>query len=149
ADMGAYDLIIYDQCVPASMPRANTLFFGHLPPGPVWRGGSPVDADAKKESENKDVVDPKDVAIGPQIIDWDRSHPLLANVELGNVDVADSLVLHPPPGGTVLIDSTAGTIGAIAPRDAYQDAVIGFEIVGKAKDGSSTVNTNWTRRLSF
>ena len=53
----------------------------------------------------------------------------MASVELGNVDIADSLVLDPPPGATVLIDSTAGPIAAIAPRDAYQDAVLGFEIV--------------------
>ena len=32
-------LIIYDQCAPATMPRANTLFIGRLPPGPTWRGG--------------------------------------------------------------------------------------------------------------
>ena len=40
AEAGAYDLIIYDQCAPAAMPRANTLFIGRLPPGPTWRGGS-------------------------------------------------------------------------------------------------------------
>ena len=60
---------------------------------------------------------------------------MLASVELGNVDIADSIVLHPPPGATVLIDSTAGPIAAIAPRDAYQDAVLGFEIIGRDKDG--------------
>jgi hypothetical protein len=50
---------------------------------------------------------------------------------------------------TVLIDSTAGPIAAIAPRDAYQDAVLGFEIIGKDKDGSILPNTNWPRQLSF
>jgi hypothetical protein len=89
------------------------------------------------------------MVVVPQVVDWDRSHPLLANVELDNVAVVDSLALHPPAGGTVLIDSTKGVIGAIAPRDAYQDAVIGFEIVGKAKDGSATLNTNWMQKLSF
>jgi hypothetical protein len=74
---------------------------------------------------------------------------MLASVELGNVDIADSIVLQPPPGSTVLIDSTAGPIGAIAPRDAYQDAVIGFEIFGQGADGARTVNTNWPRKLSF
>ncbi len=149
ADLGAYDLIIYDQCAPAAMPRANTLFIGRLPPGPVWREGRDDAIGKKKDSKEPAADDSKDIAVGPQIIDWDRSHPLLANVELGNVDVADSLVLHPPPGATMLIDSTAGPIAAIAPRDAYQDAVLGFEIVGKKPDGSTTVNTNWTRRLSF
>jgi hypothetical protein len=150
---GAYDLVIYDQCAPANMPRSNTLFIGQLPPGPAWRGGK------KSESEGKDKAGdaakdakadaPPPKAAVPQIIDWDRSHPLLASVELANVDIADSIVLEPPPGATVLIDSTAGPIAAVAPRDAYQDAVLGFEIIGQAADGSRTVNTNWTRRLSF
>ena len=85
----------------------------------------------------------------PQIIDWDRAHPLLAHVELGNVDIADSLVLRPPAGATMLIDATAGPIAAIAPREGYQDAVLGFEIVGQDSGGARTVNTNWPRRLSF
>ena len=29
----AYDLIIYDQCVPKTMPACNTLFIGRVPPG--------------------------------------------------------------------------------------------------------------------
>jgi hypothetical protein len=148
ADIGAYDLIVYDQCAPAKMPRANTLFIGRLPPGAVWRGGR-EDASGKKEANDAAAQDKLEMAAGPQIIDWDRSHPLLASVELGNVDIADSLMLHPPAGATVLIDSTAGPIAAVAPRDAYQDAVFGFEIVGQKADGTTTVNTNWARRLSF
>jgi hypothetical protein len=158
AELGTYAFVVYDQCAPATMPRANTLFIGRLPPGPAWRGSAKEAGSSETEKKDgKDSADEKtkgnaekqDLAVSPQIIDWDRSHPLLANVELGNVDIADSLVLHPPPGATVLIDSTAGAIAAIAPRDAYQDAVLGFEIVGLAADGSRTVNTNWTRRLSF
>ncbi len=150
ADLGAYDFIIYDQCAPAAMPRANTLFIGRLPPGAARSGGT-EDANGKKKDDNTPATAAAkpDLAVGPQISDWDRSHPLLASVELGNVDIADSLVLHPSPGATVLIDSTAGPLAAIAPRDAYQDAVLGFEIVGQGANGSTTVNTNWTRRLSF
>jgi hypothetical protein len=136
AESGAYDLVIYDQCAPPTMPRANTLLVGRLPPGPAWRGGQTQPTEPK-------------TAVLPQIIDWDRAHPLLAHVELGNVDIADSLVLQPPPGSSVLIDSTAGPIAAIAPRDSHEDAVLGFEIVGQAADGSRTANTNWPRRLSF
>jgi hypothetical protein len=175
ADGGAYDFIIYDQCAPPTMPRANTLFIGRIAPGPVWRGGAKsTTADpAAAKAEGKEAADakaadknvsdakgadlksppaadsPPPTAAAPQIVDWDRSHPILASVELGNVDIADSIVLDPPPGSTVLIDSTAGPIAAIAPRDAYQDAVLGFEIFGQAADGSRTVNTNWPRRLSF
>jgi hypothetical protein len=133
------------------MPRANTLFIGRLPPGPVWRRRREVASGEKKSDDAKaaNETDEHDRVVGPQIIDWDRSHPLLANVELGNVDIVDSLVLHPPAGAAVLIDSTAGPIAAVAPRDAYQDAVLGFEIVGQVADGGTNVNTNWPRRFSF
>jgi hypothetical protein len=49
----------------------------------------------------------------------------------------------------VLIESTLGPIAAIAPRDSYQDAVLGFEIVGLDADGVRTANTNWPLRPSF
>jgi hypothetical protein len=155
AEIGSYDLIVYDQCAPATMPRANTLFIGRLPPGAAWHRGR-EDASAAKKGANdakdaaKDKADDKpEMADAPQIIDWDRSHPLLASVELGSVAIVDSIVLHPPPGASPLIDSTKGTIAAVAPRDAYQDAVVGFEIVGRQADGSTLVNTNWPRMLSF
>lgn len=156
ADAGAYNLIIFDQCAPAAPPRANTLYIGQVPPGDEWRGGraTPAAADAKASPEATKaaataVVAELPRASQPQIVDWDRSHPVLANVELGNVDLLDSILLNPPPGATVLIDSTSGPIGAIAPRDAYQDAVLGFEIIGHDKDGNVLPNTNWPRKLSF
>jgi hypothetical protein len=62
---------------------------------------------------------------------------------------ASSLLVKPPAGATVLVDSTDGPIAAIAPRDAYQDAVLGFEIVHQEADGSRSANTNWWNRLSF
>ncbi len=153
AESGAYSLIVYDQCAPASAPRSNTLYIGRVPPGRAWRGGDK--ADAKEDSKSKSEVGKAaaDEALpktsGPQIVDWDRSHPILASVELGNVEIADSIVLQPPPGATVLIDSTAGPIAAVAPRDSYQDAVLGFEIFGQGVDGARTANTNWPRMLSF
>ncbi len=164
ADSGAYNLIIYDQCVPASLPRSNTIFVGRLPPGPAWRGREATaqaeldkNSDAAKSGEKTGQppaatadASPKYQMIGgPQILDWARSHPLLAQVELGNVAIVDSLLIDPPQGSTVLIDSTAGPIAAVAPRDAYQDVVLGFEIVGTDKDGTNTINTDWPKRLSF
>ena len=127
-----YDLIIFDQCVPPAMPQANTLFIGRLPPHGEWSPGSSPEA-----------------VFGPQIIDWQRSHPLLYLVELGNVQIADSLLAKPPLGGRVLIDSTSGPLMAIIPRGRYEDVVIGFEIVGGDKQGAITFNTDWPRKHSF
>ncbi|MAT70598.1 MAG: hypothetical protein CMJ58_13855 [Planctomycetaceae bacterium] len=126
-----YDLIIYDQCAPDEMPQANTLLIGRVPPTEEWQEGA--------SAERAGV---------PQIIDWQRSHPLLNLVEMGNVLLVDSFTVKPPAGGLALIDSTAGPIAAIAPRDSYEDAVLGFEIVG-ADDEGMTINTNWPRMTSF
>jgi len=127
-----YDLIIFDQCLPKTMPMANTMFVGRIPPQEEWLKGT-----------NKEPV------YGPQIIDWQRSHPLLNLVELGNVQIIDAQVVKPPLGGRVLIDSTKGPIFSIAPRGRYEDAVISFEIVGADEQGQRTFNTDWPRKYSF
>lgn len=144
AASGDYELIVFDQCAPTEMPRANTFFIGRLPPGPQWRGREDVSGESTADAE----ADPQPV-VGPQIVDWDRASPLLSHVDLGDVAIADSLIVESPAGGTVLVESTAGPIAAIAPRDSYQDAVLGFEIVGTGADGSRTANTNWPIRPSF
>ena len=147
AAAGAYDLIIYDQCAPQELPRANTLFVGKLPPGVAWRGGERGEDASGGTAGEQDAADVP--VAGPQILDWDRVSPLVAHLELGDVDLAKSLVLQPSAGGDVLIESTVGPIAAIAPRDSYQDAVLGFEIVGLDADGTRTANTNWPLRPSF
>ena len=126
ASTNAYDLIIYDQCAPEQMPQCNTLFIGRLPPQKKW------------QSEEAQSV--------PQIVDTDRAHPLMQFVELGNVRIAEATPLDPPSGSTVLIDTDAGPIFAIAPREGYEDAVLGFEIVDTP---AGEANTDWPIRLSF
>ena len=129
---GTFDLIIYDQCAPQAMPQTNTVFIGQLPPVDGWTRG---------ELQT------------PQIIDMDRGHPLMQFVEMGNVDMAEAVPLSLPPGGTVLIDTNMvhdetnhGALFAIAPRDSYEDAVLGCTIVDQAE---GTANTNWPIRVSF
>ncbi len=132
AATGAYDLVIFDRCTPKESPRANTVYIGELPPGPTWRDG-----------EN-----PAPKISVPQILDWNRAHPLLANIELGNFDIVDSLALPLPPGGVPLIDSADGPIAAVAPREGYEDVVLGFPIL-VAIDGKLQRNTDWINRHSF
>ena len=143
ADSGAYSLIIYDQCVPEKMPRANTLFVGTAPPIDSWK----ATASSPSEAPPAEAATAGTVSL-PQIIDWNRAHPLLANVEFGNIGILTSNILPIPQGGTSLIDSTGGTLFAIAPRDSFEDAVLGFPIVSVG-EGGQAINTNWPRRHSF
>lgn len=121
---GRYDLIIYDRCEPKELPPANTLFVGRIPPDGSWKQLAQVDV--------------------PQIIDIDRAHPLMQLLELGDVLIAEGTPLEAPPGATTLIHTSAGPMFAIAPRQSYEDAVLGFELYGDEHLG-----TNWPARLSF
>ncbi len=130
AAAAAYDLIVYDRCEPKASPRSSTVYLGTRPPSTAWR---------EREVESMTV---------PQVIDWNRSHPLLAHVELGNFDIVETQVLDPPPGSAVLIEAASGPIAAVAARDGYEDVVIGFPILVEV-DGALQRNTDWINRHSF
>ncbi len=129
AAAAAYDLVVYDQCVPKQMPQANTLLIGNVPPIPAWTGG--------------DKQGP------PIIIDTDRVHPLMQLIEMGNVKIVESIPVKGPAGSTVLIDSDIGSLFSIGPREGFEDAVLGFEIFGRDQQGQTVVNTDWHIRRSF
>jgi hypothetical protein len=144
ATAGKFDLVIYDRCHPDEMPQANTLFIADLPP-------SAKDAPAAKKWAAGEKVDV------PQIIDIDASHPLLQWMDMSDVILFAGTPLRPPVGGKVLIDSDASSAGgalmAVAPRDTFEDVVLGFSFFDEetGKDGKATKlwGTNWYSRQSF
>lgn len=139
-----YDLIVFDRCHPSgAMPRSNTLFLGEIPPFPPWKNENPIPA----SSIDAAAGDPE--RISPVIVDWNRAHPLMAFVELGDVLVAESFLLDVPLGGTSLIEAGQGTIFAIAPREHFEDAVLGFSIITETDDGDEFFNTDWPQRPGF
>jgi len=129
AAAGHYRLVIYDQCQPKQMPQANTLFIGGVPPLESWAGEGRI--------------------LAPQIIDVDTAHPLMQLVDMGNVKFAEALTLKPPDDSTVLVSSNQGPLLVIAPRDSFEDAVLGGEIVGRTDGGQQYANSDWPLRLSF
>lgn len=129
ASAGDYDLVIYDRCRPEEMPQANTLFIGAVPKLPDWSAG------------------PR--AAAPQVLDVESAHPIMQWIDLGNVKFAEGTPLKGPTGARVLIDSDAGPLLVIAPRQGFEDAVLGVELVGVNDQGESVFNTDWPLWLSF
>lgn len=127
AASGKIDLFIYDRCAPKEMPAANTLIFGALPPGGVWKAAPPV---------------------GPVfVIDVNRAHPIMQYVNMGNVQIVEGSALTAPPGSTDLLRSDNGVLMAVAPRGAYQDAVLGMAFT--TGENGDVPNTDWARKPSF
>jgi hypothetical protein len=128
AQSGSIDLFIYDHCVPPTMPAANTLFLGGLPPDARWAASEPT---------------------GPLfIIDSNKSHPMLQYVDMGTVRIVEGRSLELPQGATELLRTDAGILMAVAPRDAYQDAVVAMPLV-QHSEGAAVPNTDWPIKRSF
>jgi len=126
---GVYDLIIFDRCVPKTPPQANTLFFGVVPPFEGWPA-------AEKQG-------------APTIIDIDRVHPLTQLLEMSNVLIAETNVVKPPKGGLSLIEADVGPVYSIAPRQSFEDAVLGFSLRTTTDEGDEKSVTDWHLRRSF
>lgn len=128
AEWDKADLIIYDQCVPAAMPRTNTLFIGRVPPVEIWKFN--------------------DSTLDLQIVDVERDHPITSLLELSNVRIAEGHSIIAPEGAQTLIRADSGPVFCVAPRDSFQDAVLGFSIVENKEKGIE-FNTDWPRKRSF
>lgn len=124
ASGGAWDLIVYDRCVPPAMPQADTWFIGRVPSTGGWQTGEAVAV--------------------PQVLDTDRTHPIMQFVELNDMLIRESLPLTGPSGTTVLVDASGGPLMVVAPRESFEDLVLGFEIASDEQMG-----TNWPLRPSF
>ena len=132
AQNGGYDLVIFDRCRPKEMPQANTFFIGAIPPGTAWSAKDKVDV--------------------PNIIDVDPAHPIMQWIVMEDVLLHEGTPLVLPPGSTTLIDSHAGPMLAIAPREGFEDAVQGFMLIENADQGDEAglyARTNWPIRPSF
>lgn len=128
ASAGVDDLIIFDRCSPASMPRTNSFSIGALP-NDQWTW----------DSEPGSIVP----------IDLNRTHPLLRYVELYSLLIFEGRSVKGPDGTLELASGDTGMFMALAPRDGHQDVVLGFPIVSTDADGNSQTNTNWFAERSW
>jgi len=147
--VGAYDLILYDRCRPKRMPQANTFFIGAMPV-------TAIELAAEKEGEEPrriEIWQAGERAAGPRIIGIDSSHPLTQWIAMDNVLIAEAAPIKVPAGGSVLVESQAGPMLVIAPREGFEDLVLAFPF-NEEKAGDDgikrvTAVTNWHGRSSF
>ncbi|KAA1258336.1 hypothetical protein LF1_08530 [Rubripirellula obstinata] len=136
AESGTDDLIIYDRCSPKQMPATNTFFIGSLP---TAKQDAAADEKWSWASENSGVV----------LIDIDRTHPMMRYLELFSLLIFQGRAINGPVGSTELIGADVGPMLVLAPRDGFQDMVLGFPIITTDDDGTSGTNTNWYAERSW
>lgn len=139
SEAGNDDLIIYDRCSPETMPRTNTFFIGALPSNKVSNTDGTTNDAWKWKSEPSGVA----------LIDMDRTHPLMRYLELFSLLIFQGRSVEGPAGSTELLGADIGPMLTIAPRDGYQDLVLGFELISSDADGATQTNTNWYAERSW
>jgi len=125
---GVDQLIIFDRCSPKVMPSVNTFFIGAIPPV-GWAA-----------SEIKEQI---------LLVDIDRLHPIMRYLDLFSILVAEGRTLVPPKGSADLLIAEAGPLLSLAPRDGFEDLVLGFEILSSTADGETAFNTDWQVQRSW
>ncbi len=134
---GLYDLILFDQCGPATadeMPAANTYFIGYPPP-PFKPAGT---------NDPQAVLPVK----GPQVQGWLGKDPLMRYLgALYEMEIVDAFKFPElPPRTPKLLEGERDTVLLAAiPRGAYTDLVQTFALL--TPDGKW--NTTWPLKPSF
>jgi hypothetical protein len=130
ARSGAFDLVIFDRCVPETedeMPRANTFFIGQAPP--------PLKLDPGKKEENLFVKG------------WTGQHPLLRYLtSLHEIGVRTVFKLDDLPPRTPRLLEGENNLALMVSliRGSHTDIVQLFPLID-----ASGWNTNWPLQPSF
>ncbi len=133
-----FDLVIFDRCAPPSMetmPYANTLFIGQVPPLPplgneLWSKMQPME----------------DLYVKEFLI----SHPLMRGIEtLQGMSINQGRALPPdvlPPRSSALIETQKEPVLWALGRGRYTDLVMTFPLVVEEQGVKNIWNTNWPRQ---
>jgi Ca-activated chloride channel family protein len=68
------------------------------------------------------------VAKGATVVEWDRTHPLLAHVDLSDLRLADAAVVMPAAGAHALIESDAGPVALAAEVGGQRLLYLGWDL---------------------
>ena len=71
---------------------------------------------------------------------------MMRYLELFSLLIFSGRAVNGPPGSTELVGADIGPMLVLAPRDGYQDMVLGFEIISADDDGSSANQYELVRR---
>jgi hypothetical protein len=119
-------VIIFDRVYPGWLPDAgNYMYFGCAPLTGKLK--------AIKDGETLETID------DCSVLDWQRDHPILRRMQLGNLYAGSMLRLDVPPDAKVLIDGLKGPMVVLDREGRNTNLVCAFDVL----------QSNWPLKLSF
>lgn len=127
-----YDVILFDRYTPTYLPAAgNFVYFGCVPPASPGPG--------QKISAVNDAAGNPVLLSDQEILDWQRDNPILKDLALNRLYIAQSLKLNVPLDAQTLIDGLKGPLVVLAHDGKRTNLVIGFDVL----------QSNWPFEVSF
>jgi hypothetical protein len=127
-----HDVFMFDRYTPKAVPASgNFIYFGAVPPpspGPGQKVTTVVDAGG-------DPLLLKD----EEVLDWQRDNPMLKDLELNRLYIAQSLKLSVPPDAQTLVDGLKGPLVVLAHDGKRTNLIVAFD----------TLQSNWPFQPSF
>ena len=122
-----FDVIIFDRVTPHFMPPGGSfIWFGCAPPN----GKLHVVKDGEKYQTVNDN----------SVLDWQRDHPILRHLQVGDLFAASMLKLSVPPDAQVLVDGIKGPMIVLDHEGHSTNLVVAFDLL----------QSNWPlHRVSF
>lgn len=119
ASSSDYDLTIFNNFAPETLPEGSLLFLNAVPPVP-------------------DIEDAGELAM-PPILATDKEHPVMRFLNPANVSIAKARQINLPQGARSLVSTAGGPLIADVSRGGQQILMTTFDIAG----------SDWPLRLSF
>jgi len=112
-----FDVIIFDRVFPNWLPAkaGNYIYFGCAPPTGRLK--------IEKKGEIYQTVD--DVSV----LDWQRDHPILKQLELGKLYAGTMYKLDVPPDAKILVDGLKGPMIVLDREGNNTNLVIAFDVL--------------------
>ena len=120
--LAGYDLVVFDRVSPTAIPPVGAISFGSRPP-----------------ISDLQIVMIEEERPYRRVLSWDRSHPIMTNVNLDPFAVADRGRLVLPEDGQVLALGVGGPILAVTGERTTRHIIASFPVS----------RTNWPLHPSF
>ncbi len=105
-----YDVVVFDNCGTGDIPAGNFLFINSLPPVPGFAAGDPETVD------------------NPEIIDWNRVHPLTRFANFEEVLIGNALVYETPRSALHVVEAVETDLITLYETETQHIVVVGFDI---------------------
>jgi hypothetical protein len=149
-----FDVILFDNYVPPTDPKTgktqlpeagNFIWFREVPDGiktkvateasPATRRAGAAAAPPDKNAAKGKPIILEDVGV----LDWKREHPILANLALNKLYIAEALKLDVPLDREVLVDGLKGPLVVLDREDKQTHLIVAFDVL----------QSNWPLKVSF